>query len=66
MNSYIDYILEELKALTSIPSPTGFTKEVTAYVHKTLTDMGYEPYYSNKGNVHVTIGGEGNPLYVNL
>ncbi len=62
MNSYIDYILEELKALTSIPSPTGFTKEVTAYVHKTLTDMGYEPYYSNKGNVHVTIDGEGNPL----
>lgn len=62
MNSYIDYILEELKALTSIPSPTGFTKEVTAYVHKTLTDIGYEPYFSNKGNVHVTIGGEGNPL----
>ena len=40
----------------------GTTKEVVTYVHKVLTDMGYEPYYSNKGNVHVTLGGEGNPL----
>lgn len=62
MNNYIDYILNELKTLTSIPSPSGFTKDVTAYIHKTLTDMGYEPYYSNKGNIHVTIGGEGSPL----
>ena len=62
MNTYTKYITDELKALTSIPSPSGFTKEVTTYVHKCLTDMGYEPYYSNKGNVHVTLGGEGNPL----
>lgn len=62
MNHYVHYITEELKALTSIPSPSGFTKDVTAYVHKTLSDMGYEPYFSNKGNVHVTLGGEGNPL----
>ena len=62
MNTYINYITDELKALTSIPSPSGFTKEVTAHVHKVLTDMGYEPYFSNKGNVHVTLGGEGNPL----
>ncbi len=62
MNTYTKYVTDELKALTSIPSPSGFTKEVTAYVHKLLTDMGYEPYYSNKGNVHVTLGGEGNPL----
>lgn len=62
MNSYLSYILEELKTLTSIPSPSGFTKDVTAYVHQTLTDLGYHPYFSNKGNVHVTLGGEGNPL----
>ena len=62
MNTYINYITDELKALTSIPSPSGFTKEVTTHVHKVLTDMGYEPYFSNKGNVHVTLGGEGNPL----
>lgn len=62
MNTYTKYITDELKALTSIPSPSSFTKEVTTYVHRCLTDMGYEPYYSNKGNVHVTLGGEGNPL----
>ena len=62
MSNYIKYTTDELKALTSIASPSGFTKEVAAYVHQTLTDMGYEPYYSNKGNVHVTLGGEGNPL----
>lgn len=62
MSNYTKYTTDELKALTSIASPSGFTKEVAAYVHQTLTDMGYEPYYSNKGNVHVTLGGDGNPL----
>lgn len=62
MNTYIDYILDELKNLTSIPSPTGFTKEVTAHVYKSFSDMGYAPYYSTKGNIHVTLGGEGHPL----
>lgn len=62
MDHYTEYILKELKTLTSIPSPSGFTGDVTAYVHRTLTEMGYEPYFSNKGNVHVTIGGEGSPL----
>lgn len=62
MNSYINFILDELKNLTSIPSPTGFTKDVTAHVYETFTALGYEPYYSTKGNLHVTLGGEGNPL----
>lgn len=62
MKHYLDYISEQLKALTAIPSPTGYTKNVTAYVHQTLTDLGYEPHYSKKGNVEVTLGGEGHPL----
>lgn len=62
MKHYLDYIAEQLKALTAIPSPTGYTKNVTAYVHQTLTDLGYEPHYSQKGNVEVTLGGEGHPL----
>jgi len=56
------YIAEQLKALTSIPSPSGFTREVADYVMTTLKGMGYEPYLSHKGNIHVTLGGEGNPL----
>lgn len=62
MEKYIQYITDELKNLTAIPSPTGFTANVTDYVMKVLQDMGYEPQKSNKGNVCVTIGGEENPL----
>lgn len=57
-----DYILEQLKALTSIPSPSGYTRQITEYVSGQLRDMGYQPELSNKGNVSVTLGGTGNPL----
>ena len=57
-----DYIGKQLKALTAIASPTGFTKRAAQYLVKELETMGYEPCVSNKGNVSVTIGGEGNPL----
>lgn len=58
----INYIGEQLKALTAIASPTGFTKNVVSYVLEQLKVMGYEPQLSNKGNVSVTLGGEGSPL----
>ncbi len=57
-----DYILEQLKALTAIPSPTGYTGRVTAYLSGQIRALGYEPEMSNKGNVSVVLGGEGNPL----
>lgn len=57
-----DYILEQLSALTKIPSPSGFTRQVTGYVSEQLRDMGYQPELSNKGNVYVTLGGSKSPL----
>ena len=57
-----EYIGTQLKALTSIASPTGFTKNATDYLMKQLEAMGYAPQLSNKGNVSVEIGGEGSPL----
>ena len=57
-----DYILNQLSALTAIPSPSGYTRQVTEYVSKQLRDMGYQPELSKKGNVYVTIGGSGEPL----
>ncbi len=57
-----EYIGTQLKALTSIESPTGFTKNATDYLMKQLEAMGYAPQLSNKGNVSVEIGGEGAPL----
>lgn len=62
MKHYIDFIAEQLKALTAIPSPSGYTKKATDYLMKLLQDMGYEPELSRKGNVFVTLGGEGEPL----
>ena len=61
-NSSICFITDQLKHLTSISSPTGFTKEVTNYLVSTLESMGYAPERSRKGNILVTIGGEGSPL----
>ena len=62
MESQLTYICDQLKALTAIPSPTGFTKHATNYLVETLTAMGLSPEVSNKGNVLVCLGGEGNPL----
>lgn len=62
MTNTLDYIGEQLKALTSIPSPTGFTRAVTDYVMRTLEEMGFAPERSTKGNVLVCLGGEDEPL----
>lgn len=62
MKHYIDFIAEQLKALTAIPSPSGYTKNATDYLMKLLQDMGYEPKLSRKGNVFVTLRGDGEPL----
>ncbi len=58
----MEYIASQLQALTAIPSPTGYTERVTAYLSETLVHMGYEPMLTRKGNVAVTLGGEGHPL----
>ena len=62
MEPIVDYICSQLKELTAIPSPSGFTKQATAYVCATLEGMGYEPQLSRKGNVLVELGGQGSPL----
>ena len=62
MEPIVDYICSQLKELTAIPSPSGFTKQAAAYVCATLEGMGYEPQLSRKGNVLVELGGQGSPL----
>ncbi|MDY5845251.1 MAG: M42 family metallopeptidase [Bariatricus sp.] len=62
MKDYTEYVARQLKTLTSIASPSGFTREVSDYLMDTLKNMGYEPWKSRKGNVLVTLGGEGSPL----
>ncbi len=58
----MDYIIDQLKKLTAIDSPSGFTEEVTQYTLEQFTKLGYTPYRTNKGCVVCDLGGEGRPL----
>ena len=51
-------ILTYLQNLLAIPSPTGYTKAVTDYLMTTLTELGYQPVQTAKGNVIVTVNGQ--------
>ncbi|MFI3325770.1 MAG: M42 family metallopeptidase [Clostridia bacterium] len=59
-NSIVDKAIE----LLAIPSPTGFTKEVSKLVFANLQKMGYEPKMTNKSSVVVCLGGQGDPILV--
>ena len=56
------YLIEQLKALTSRPSPTGMTRAATDYLLEELTRLGFQPERTRKGAVICTLGGEGHPL----
>lgn len=52
--------VEYIKKLISIPSPTGYTKEVMDYIVADVEQLGYQPVRTNKGGVIVTVIGENN------
>jgi len=56
---YLDYTIEKLRVLISIPSPSGFAAEAGAYVADALAAMGYAPETTQKGGVLVCLGGSG-------
>ena len=56
------FSVEQTMRLLSIPSPTGYTAQVTAYLMDTLKEMGFQPVQNRKGSVCCTLGGEGRPL----
>lgn len=47
-----------LEKLTSIPSPTGYTKEIIKYIKEELSSFGYESKITNKGGLLLTLMGE--------
>lgn len=57
-----EYILRQLAALEAIDSPSGFHREIQAYLVKTLQEMGYTPECLRKGGVRVKLGGTGAPI----
>ena len=56
------YLLEQLKALTAIPSPTGMTGAAEDYLLAELTRLGFKPWRTPKGTVLCELGGQGSPL----
>ena len=57
-----EYVLNQLKTLIGIDSPTGYYENVQNYLMKELEGMGFRPKHLRKGGVIVELGGEGNPL----
>jgi len=51
MQKYIDYIVEQAKALLSIDSPTGYTKMAATYVIAELMTMDVDVQMTGKGGV---------------
>ena len=63
MKQYLkEYMLGQLEKLLAIPSPTGYTKEVSAYLIAELENMGYAPYSLNKGGVICALNDGDNAL----
>ncbi len=58
----MEFILDELKTLMSIDSPSGFTRRAAEYTMGELSKLGYEPQMTKKGCVLCCLGGEGDPV----
>lgn len=61
---YASMLTNRLLELVNTPSPTGFTHLAKDYLVRTLTQMGYAPTVTRKGNVLCALGGEGDALVV--
>ncbi len=54
----IDYIIQTIEKLVNIPSPSGFTKEVMAFVKSEAEGYGYSCELSRKGGLIITVRGQ--------
>ena len=61
-SEYLKYALRQLEALLRIPSPTGFTAQVSRYCFYEFANLGYIPTLTQKDGVLVCLGGEENPI----
>ena len=59
---YQEYMLEQLKAIMAIDSPSGYTAEVQEYMNAELIRLGYKPENPYKGGIRAHLGGEGEPI----
>ena len=52
-------VISHMQRLLAIPSPTGFTQEVSQHLMDTLAGYGLHPVRARKGTVICPLGGEG-------
>lgn len=55
---YRDYIIDRLKELLEIDSPTGYTDKAAEYVRNIFAGLGFAARITNKGGVMVDLGGK--------
>ena len=53
-----EYILQFLKGLMAIDSPSGYTKEVIHYCENEAIKLGYQTKKTNKGNLQICVDGQ--------
>lgn len=57
-----NYIYDQFKALTAIPSPTGFTRKVAEHTKAVFESLGFPVTMTHKGSLIIDFGGEGDAL----
>jgi putative aminopeptidase FrvX len=57
----IEYVIEKIKDLVEIPSPSGFTKEAMEYVKKEAESFGFPCESNRKGGLTITVKGQNVP-----
>ena len=55
MDKYLDYILEQMKNLLAIDSPSGYTQKAANYLMAEYERLGYHPQKTVKGGVLVDL-----------
>lgn len=60
LQDYINYIMDMAVKLLQIPSPTGYTMEVSDFIYNEYVKMGYSPKKTVKGDVIVCLNEESN------
>ena len=62
----MEYVLQQLKNILAIDSPSGYTKEVTDYLLQEFTNLGIKAYRTIKGGVIAEIDGkdENNAIFL--
>ena len=56
--NYVDYIVEQAKALIAIDSPSGYGGAVGEHLLKEFEALGFSAYRTRKGGIIADLGGE--------